>query len=398
MHPQNNHILVFTPHFPPPFDGGAYQYNYHLYNDLSKSGFMITILTHYGSSRQNNSSLNVYPIKSIKTGRHEYPNLIFKGIDVFQNIIILRKFLKGNNFDYIFHDGGYLQSLTVYIANIWKNIPTIGVNFGEEINKIQKTTRIRAWIQRYLLQRNTFNICISKYTSGLVRDCNAKQPSLLIYPSIEKKEPRNKIEDREFLVKTYRLDPDTLIVGFLGRHIKRKGILNLIQAVENLISGNKKIGLLIAGHGAETAQIKQRISKPDLIGKIILTSIGSGEAKDSFFNGIDIFAMPNYELVDGDNEGFGIVFIEAAQYGTPVIGGDSGGVAEAISDKVNGLLVDGSDVESIANAIQFYYDDSQQLIQHRQNGKEWATNFINSNSLASLVTTLRNNPANFQNK
>ena len=66
--------------------------------------------------------------------------------------------------------------------------------------------------------------------------------------------------------------------------------------------------------------------------------------------------MPNREI-DGDIEGFGMVFLEANAAGKPVIGGVNGGTADAIVDGVTGLRVDGARVEAIATAaIQLLSD------------------------------------------
>jgi len=61
--------------------------------------------------------------------------------------------------------------------------------------------------------------------------------------------------------------------------------------------------------------------------------------------------MPN-RVDDGDIEGFGIVFLEAAATGLPVIGGDSGGVPEAVERDETGLLVDGTRPQAVADAIR----------------------------------------------
>ena len=53
----------------------------------------------------------------------------------------------------------------------------------------------------------------------------------------------------------------------------------------------------------------------------------------------------------GDVEGFGIVFLEAAASGKPAVGGRSGGVPEAVADGVTGLLVGGTDAEELATTI-----------------------------------------------
>ena len=61
--------------------------------------------------------------------------------------------------------------------------------------------------------------------------------------------------------------------------------------------------------------------------------------------------MPN-RVDEGDIEGFGIVFLEAAAAGRPVIGGDSGGVPEAVERDETGLLVDGTNPQAVAEAVR----------------------------------------------
>ena len=60
-----------------------------------------------------------------------------------------------------------------------------------------------------------------------------------------------------------------------------------------------------------------------------------------WYNACDIFAMPNREL-NGDTEGFGMVFLEAAACGKPVIGGTAGGTGAAILEGHTGWRIDGT--------------------------------------------------------
>lgn len=71
----------------------------------------------------------------------------------------------------------------------------------------------------------------------------------------------------------------------------------------------------------------------------------------------DIFALPNREMPDGDTEGFGLVFLEANACGKPVVSGRAGGVVDAVIDGVNGLAVDGGDVDAIAAAVTRILED-----------------------------------------
>jgi phosphatidylinositol alpha-1,6-mannosyltransferase len=82
------------------------------------------------------------------------------------------------------------------------------------------------------------------------------------------------------------------------------------------------------------------------------------EVRGAFYDACDIYAMPSREIPEkGDVEGFGITYLEANAFGKPVIGGRSGGVAEAVIDGVTGILVDPWDVNAIASAcIRFLKD------------------------------------------
>ena len=66
----------------------------------------------------------------------------------------------------------------------------------------------------------------------------------------------------------------------------------------------------------------------------------------------DVFAMPCRTRLAGlEVEGWGNVFIEAAACGKPVVVGDSGGAREALVDGETGILVDGTRVEAVAEAV-----------------------------------------------
>ena len=72
-----------------------------------------------------------------------------------------------------------------------------------------------------------------------------------------------------------------------------------------------------------------------------------------WYNAADIFIMPSRLGTGTDRgvEGFGIVYLEANACNTPVIGGRSGGVPDAVEDGLSGLLVDPQSPQDIADAI-----------------------------------------------
>ena len=76
------------------------------------------------------------------------------------------------------------------------------------------------------------------------------------------------------------------------------------------------------------------------------------ERLNEVYNLCDVYVMPSRVIEEeGDVEGFGITFLEANACGKPVVGGNSGGVPDAVVDGENGFLVDPTSPMEIANAV-----------------------------------------------
>jgi phosphatidylinositol alpha-1,6-mannosyltransferase len=89
----------------------------------------------------------------------------------------------------------------------------------------------------------------------------------------------------------------------------------------------------------------------------------------------DVFAMPSRDRLElCDVEGFGIVFLEANACGKPVVGGRSGGIADAIVDDVTGLLVDPQDPADTARAIIRLLQDADMACRMGSRGRARVVN------------------------
>jgi phosphatidylinositol alpha-1,6-mannosyltransferase len=86
----------------------------------------------------------------------------------------------------------------------------------------------------------------------------------------------------------------------------------------------------------------------------------------------DAFIMANRELPSGETEGFGLVFLEANACGVPVIAGRAGGSVDAVTDEVNGLLVDGEEADEIVAAVTRVFADGTLRARLVQQGLEVA--------------------------
>lgn len=142
------------------------------------------------------------------------------------------------------------------------------------------------------------------------------------------------------------------IVLTVGRLVPRKGIDMAVRSMQQVIALRPNVRYLIIGDGEMREEIAQLVRDEGLQDHIVLVGKVTDDELLRYLRLCDLFLMPNRTMPDGDTEGFGLVFREANACKKPVIGGRAGGVVEAVSDGISGLLVDGSNIEEIASAVE----------------------------------------------
>jgi phosphatidyl-myo-inositol dimannoside synthase len=116
--------------------------------------------------------------------------------------------------------------------------------------------------------------------------------------------------------------------------------------------------LLVVGDGPDRERLRSLADSQAPRHSVVFTGAVSDADLPSLYAAADVFAMPCRSRLAGlEVEGFGIVFLEAAASGRPVVAGDSGGAAEAVVDGETGLLVDGRHVGAVAEATAALLQD-----------------------------------------
>jgi phosphatidylinositol alpha-1,6-mannosyltransferase len=141
------------------------------------------------------------------------------------------------------------------------------------------------------------------------------------------------------------------LVVCVSRLVPRKGQDVLIEAMRSVRVRIPDAALLLVGDGPERDTL-ERAAANDPPGAVVLAGEASPQDLPACYAAADVFAMPCRSRFAGlEVEGLGIVFLEAAACGKPVIAGRSGGADEAIVDEQTGLLVEGAEPKAVALAI-----------------------------------------------
>lgn len=143
-----------------------------------------------------------------------------------------------------------------------------------------------------------------------------------------------------------------LVVGYVGRVTTEKGIAELIEAQATLSNQFDPWLLIVGPHHADIDPLPEEVSGVLKHGARARW-VGYSEHPENYMVACDVLCLPSYR------EGFGIVLIEAAALGLPVVASRIVGVVDAVEDEVTGLLVEPKDPAALAVALGRLLADPQ---------------------------------------
>jgi len=154
------------------------------------------------------------------------------------------------------------------------------------------------------------------------------------------------------------------VVLSVCRLVERKGLDLAIKAVAGLVGEFPDLCYVIAGAGPARADLEKLAALLGVGGHVQFVGEVSDSSRQALYEASEFFVMPNRDMNGNDWEGFGIVFLEAAAAGKPSIGGNNGGVSDAIVDGVTGFLVDtATDEKSTLAAMRMLLQDNERRME-----------------------------------
>ncbi|MCW2675040.1 MAG: hypothetical protein JWR70_80 [Modestobacter sp.] len=179
------------------------------------------------------------------------------------------------------------------------------------------------------------------------------------------------------------------VVVCVSRLVPRKGQDVLLQAWPRVLARHPDARLLLVGGGPLEQSLRRAVADRGLGSSVVLTGGVAGPDLPQHYAAGDLFAMPCRTRRGGlDVEGLGMVYLEAAACGLPVVAGTSGGAPETVREGVTGHVVEPRSPAAVAAAVIGLLDDPAQARAMGAAGRAWVEQRWSWTSIAATFAAL----------
>ena len=348
--------LVSDPYYPYP--SGVSEYTHYLAKYLRRFGHSVKILTtHYKDE--------TYEPDVIRIGRVFYIPMnksfatLSVGLDIPRRV---KSFLEQEKFDVVHTMGPFPPSISFFALHYSKSL-----NITTFHSTGFKYYRAGSYIFRKLFKKYI------KKLHGLIAVSETPKDTFMPYipgdytiiPNgidLEKFHP-DVLPIPEFREKRYK-------ILYLGRLDRRKGLIELLNALPLIKKEIKEVLLIVVGKGPLEYECKKLVREMNLSDAVIFKGYAKADEIPSYYASCDVYCSPAL-----GGESFGIVLLEGMAIGKPVVASRIPGYDRVIIDGYNGLFFDPHKPEDIAQKIISIFKDRDLREKLINNGKEFVKEY-----------------------
>jgi len=349
--------------------GGLGRYSLSIFEELKRQGYFVLAIVE-GARSAKDAYVILRPLSGIA-----------KFFVFIKNLISVRR--KAKKFNIIHALDGWPYGVYGYFAVLGTNkklfISGIGTYSVAPLRDL-----VRGLLLKRAYKRANKIFCISDYTKKQISKlAPLKNITTVLMGTTQLVELS--YEEISRYKTIYEIKNNFPIVVTVGDIKERKGQLDTLKSLNLLKEKYPDFKYFIVGSDGDiyyVAKIKDFIKENSLDDNVkIVSGMYDDKELSFFYQACDVFALNSNN--DGDHfEGFGLVLLEVAQFGKPVIGSKNCGIESAMKDGFNGYLTEQKDIDDISNKLVKVLDNREML---GKNSKKFYKDFSWEKTVAEYM-------------
>lgn len=361
-------VLLLSSVFPPQVGGNGH-WMYELYSRMPRGEYVV--VSNKTDGCEAFDSRQLLPIIRMQLSVGSWGVLNWsRGFAYYRILEQLSRIVRERAIECVHASNCLPEGFLAWLLHRRFGLPYLVYVHGEELN-IAGSSRELTWMANRVY-RNAAVIVANSRNSARVLESNwpvVPERVHVMHPGVDTKGFRPAPVDSA--VRRRFGWGDRPVILSVGRLQQRKGQAEVIRAMPEILRHIPNALYAIVGDGDDRTRLEQLVAELGL-GKFV-TLHGELPPDDLLcaYQQCDVFVLAN-RVVNGDFEGFGIVFLEAQACGKPVVGGDSGGAPEAIDAPDSGRIVRQECPQELAGTLVELLADNDLRERLGDAGRRWA--------------------------
>ena len=175
---------------------------------------------------------------------------------------------------------------------------------------------------------------------------------------------------------------------FVGRLVEKKGCAYLVEAMPAILRRYPSSRLSIVGSGPEQTALHRQVEHMGIAHAVTFYGAASNAEIPDWYRRATVFVAPSIVTAAGDQEGLGLVLVEALACECPVVASDLPAIRDVVMDGVNGLLCQPRDSAELAARIGYLFEHPELRRSMGRAGRQYVQSRFDWTTVSSRYAAL----------
>jgi glycosyltransferase involved in cell wall biosynthesis len=264
-------------------------------------------------------------------------------------LLAVTRLLRNERFDLIHAhwlvSQGFIAALSLLITR--QKIPLLCTSHGGDLFALKGKGLQR--LKRWVMDKSAALTVVSKAMKKTVVDMGIVSDKVEVIPM--------GVDLKGLFTPDPRVPRKTDELLFVGRLVEKKGVQFLLEAMPAVLKKHSTVRLILAGSGPMEQELRQQAQRLQISDRVSFLGMVSQTELPAMYRKATLAIFPFIVAKSGDQEGFGLVQVEAMGCECPIIAGDLPAIHDIVIHEENGLIVESGNIRALADAIIQTLDD-----------------------------------------